>query len=154
MGRDQGFEELYLREFEAVFKAVYLLCGSRTVAEDATQEAFARALERWRRLRDRPWVAGWVTTTALNAARRALRRRGELTPEVAESGDADEAVDLWRAVRALPPRQQEAVALRYVLDLPIADVAATMQCSDGTVKSHLARARHALRDLLEDVRDE
>jgi RNA polymerase sigma factor (sigma-70 family) len=154
---DERFEELYAVEFGAVFRAAYLLCGDRSVAEDATQEAFARALERWRRLRDRSWTGGWVMVTALNVTRRAMRRRRpDPTPAAWTGGpqDPDRDVDLWRAVRTLPPRQQEAVALRYVGDLPVADVAAAMQCSQGAVKSHLARARKALREQLEDVRDE
>src|SRR5206468_10629294 len=97
-----------------VFRAVFALCSDAGVAEDATQEAFARALERWRRLRDRPWVAGWVTTTALNSARRSLRRRGtEMQAQRPAHVDPDEALDLWRGVRALPHRQQEAVGLHY-----------------------------------------
>ena len=58
---DPEFEALYRREFLAVFRTVYLLAGTREVAEDATQEAFARALERWSRLRGQTWAGGWVT---------------------------------------------------------------------------------------------
>lgn len=152
---DPGFEELYRREQASVFRAVYRLCGDRLVAEDATQEAFARALARWRRLRERTWAAGWVTTTALNLARRAMRRMSRIDDlAVTEVPDPDAAVDLWRAVGALPRRQQEAVVLRYALDLPVADVAAAMGCAEGTAKAHLARARNSLRDQLEGVRDE
>jgi RNA polymerase sigma-70 factor, ECF subfamily len=151
---DPGFEELYRREHETVFRAVLALCGDRAVAEDATQEAFARALERWKRLRNRSWAAGWVTTTALNVARRLLRRRPVGAPDRADGRDVDRAVDVWRAVRALPERQQEAVVLFYVVDLPVAAVAGAMGCSEGTVKAHLSRAREALRGSLEGVRDE
>jgi RNA polymerase sigma-70 factor (ECF subfamily) len=151
---DLEFEELYRREHGAVFRTVYALCGDRSAAEDATQEAFARALERWRRLRDRPWVAGWITATALNAARRAMRRSRPASAPQPRDGDLDRAADLWRVVRSLPRRQQEAVVLRYVADLPVAGVAAAMGCAEGTAKAHLARARAALRSQLEGVRDE
>jgi RNA polymerase sigma-70 factor (ECF subfamily) len=150
---DPRFQELYEREYEPVFRATYLLCGDRRAAEDSTQEAFARCLERWGRLKDQPWVAGWVTSTALNHARKALRRRRE--PEAGRSGDHDPdvAVDLWRAIRSLPRRQQEAIVLHYAIDLAVAEVAAVMGCSEGAVKSHLSRAREALRGHLEEVRD-
>jgi RNA polymerase sigma-70 factor (ECF subfamily) len=151
---DSGFEELYRTEHPTVFRAVFRLCGDRAVAEDATQEAFARALARWRRLRGRAWTAGWVMTTALNLARRALRRR---RPEPAPLGggpDVESAADVWLAVRRLPRRQQEAVVLFYLTDLPLAAVAAAMGCAEGTAKAHLARAREALRVSLEGVRDE
>jgi RNA polymerase sigma-70 factor (ECF subfamily) len=151
---DPRFQELYEREYEPVFRATYLLCGDRRAAEDSTQEAFARCLERWGRLKDEPWVAGWVTSTALNHARKALRRRRE--PEARQSGDHDRdaAVDLWRAIRSLPRRQQESIVLHYASDLAVGEVAAVMGCCEGAVKSHLSRAREALRIHLEEVRDE
>jgi RNA polymerase sigma-70 factor (ECF subfamily) len=142
---DPAFERLYEEEAGAVFRTVYLLCRDRSVAEEATQEAFARALERWARLRDRPWVGGWVTTTAVNVARRSLRRRRTAEPERGHGADVDEAVDLWGAVRMLSLRQQQAVVLRYRLDLTVEDAAAAMGCDPGTVRTHLARAREALR---------
>ncbi len=144
---DRAFEALYEEEFPAVFRAAYLLCGDRLLAEDATQEAFARALERWRRLRDQPWAGGWVTSTALNVVRRSLRRHAPMPAppvDVTSLSDPDEAVDLWDAVRALPRRQQEAVVLHHVVDLSVADCALIMRCSEGSVKKHLSRARASL----------
>jgi RNA polymerase sigma-70 factor (ECF subfamily) len=146
MNEDADFEKLYESESAAVFHTVFLLCGDRGLAQDATQEAFARAFERWGRLRDRPWVGGWVTSTAVNAARRSLRRQP--APSEARQGDVvdvDEGLDLWRLVRSLPLRQQQAVILRYRLDLSVDQVAATMACDAGTVRNHLARARAKLR---------
>jgi RNA polymerase sigma-70 factor (ECF subfamily) len=142
---DDRFRELYEAEFAPVYRAALALSGDPGLAEDATQEAFARALERWRRLRDVPWVAGWVTTTALNVVRRSLRRRPAPETGTTPGGpDVEGSVDLWRAVGGLPPRQQEAVLLHYVVDLPLADVASAMGCEEGTVKAHLAKARAKL----------
>lgn len=145
-----GFTELYAREFQRVFAAVYLFCRDRALAEDAVQEAFGRALVRWRRLQDKPWAAGWVTTTALNVARRSLRssgtRQGYLSEENPE--DVDLTVDVWLAIRRLTPQQQEAVVLFYRFDLPIAEVARAMKRPEGTVRSLLTRARQALRSEL------
>jgi RNA polymerase sigma-70 factor, ECF subfamily len=149
------FVQLYQANHAKVFRATWAFCGDRTVAEDATQEAFARALERWPRLREQPWVTGWITSTALNAARRLQRRRrwlhrAEPAPvEAAVGVDTAGAVELWQVVRALPRRQREAVALHYLADLPVAEVARLMGCREGTVKAHLAHARKALRAQLE-----
>jgi RNA polymerase sigma-70 factor, ECF subfamily len=148
------FVQLYQAEHDKVFRATWAFCGDRGVAEDATQEAFARALERWPRLREQPWVTGWVTSTALNAARRLQRRRWPHRPETAPVGiaaaaDASGSVELWQVVRALPRRQREAVTLHYLVDLPVAEVARLMGCREGTVKAHLAHARKALRAQLE-----
>jgi RNA polymerase sigma-70 factor (ECF subfamily) len=149
------FVQLYQAEHDKVLRATWAFWGDREVAEDATQEAFVRALERWPRLRDQPWVTGWVTSTALNAARRLQRRRRWLhwvetaTVKAAMGVDAAGAVELWQVVRALPRRQREAVTLHYLADLPVAEVARLMGCREGTVKAHLAHARKALRAQLE-----
>jgi RNA polymerase sigma factor (sigma-70 family) len=149
------FVELYKTEHDRVFQVTYALCRDATTAEDATQEAFVRALEGWDRLRDQPWAAGWVTTTAANIARRMLRRRRWLPGAEAHEADlVTDGVDLWQAVKRLPRRQQQAVTLYYALDLPLAQAAAVMGCREGTVKAHLARAREALRARLEGARDD
>ena len=99
-------------------------------------------------------MTGWVTSTALNAARRLQRRRwphrAETAPfGIAAAADASGSVELWQVVRALPRRQREAVALHYLVDLPVVEVARLMGCREGTVKAHLAHARKALRAQLE-----
>jgi predicted RNA polymerase sigma factor len=94
---------LYKKEGQAVFSAVFLLCRNRALAEDATHEAFARALERWDRLGTKAWAAGWVTTTALNVARRSLRHR-PLALSSCQQEEPDDELDLWSAVRRLPRR--------------------------------------------------
>jgi RNA polymerase sigma-70 factor, ECF subfamily len=146
-----GFRDLYEREFDRVYRAVYVLAGDRGLAEDATQEAFARALARWRRIGTHPSPAGWVTTTALNVARRQLRRAPQPAPtNEARARDEDDRLAVREAIRSLPPRQQEAVALHYLVDLPVADVAAAMGIDEGTVKTHLFRARTAIAASLAD----
>jgi RNA polymerase sigma-70 factor, ECF subfamily len=145
---DEGFRAMYEREFPSVYRAVYVLCRDPSLAEDAAQEAFARALARWRRLRQHPSVAGWVTTTALNVARRSLRKR-ELphsSPQV--EPDREVGIDLASGIRELPLRQQQAVLLHYLLDLSVAQTAAAMEVDPGTVKTHLSRARAALAESL------
>lgn len=154
MTADERFRALYETEFAHVFRAVALVCGDPTVAEDATQEAFARALARWRRLRDAPWAAGWVTTTAINVSRRQLRRTSTPADVPPVDPDREGSLDVRAAIRRLPPRQQQAVALHYLLDLPVADTASAMGCDEATVKTHLARARATLGRLLEHEPDD
>jgi RNA polymerase sigma-70 factor, ECF subfamily len=143
---DPAFLALYEREFGPVYRTVFLLCRDAQLAEDATQEAFVRALERWNRLAGVPWAAGWVTTTALNVARRALRRRRHVPELAAEPGEPDvDAFHLWRSVSRLPLRQQQAVVLHYRLGMPTAEVAAAMRCGESAVRGYLTRGRAALR---------
>jgi RNA polymerase sigma-70 factor (ECF subfamily) len=147
-----SFEHFYTAEFDRVFDSAFAFSGDRDAATDATQEAFARAFARWRRLSRQEWAGGWVTTTALNVLRRSYRdaARSQLPVDERASHDAHGRVDLLRALRALPVRQREAAVLFYVTDLPLHAVADAMGISDGAVKSHLARAREGLRVSLEE----
>ncbi|MDP9344023.1 MAG: sigma-70 family RNA polymerase sigma factor [Actinomycetota bacterium] len=146
------FERFYEREAQSVFGAVFLLCRDATLAEDATQEAFARVFARWDRLGTQPWAGGWVMTTALNVARRGLRRR-HLRVEAGPNPEHSTDVDLWAVVRRLPRRQQHTVVLRYRMDLPVREIAEILGCREGTVRTHLARARDSLRSSLGGERD-
>jgi RNA polymerase sigma factor (sigma-70 family) len=146
---DSRFVELYETTFPTVYRAAFLLCRNRSIAEDATQEAFAKAFERWGRIGGEPWVGGWVMTTALNQVRRAYRWRRSVRTEAPADIDLESSLDLWKAIRGLPRRQQEAVVLHYVAALPLDQVAAAMGCRNGTVKTHLSRARQELARYLE-----
>jgi RNA polymerase sigma-70 factor, ECF subfamily len=146
------FEDFYAAEFDRVLNSAFAFSGDRDAAMDATQEAFARAFARWRRLNRKEWAGGWVTTTALNVLRRRFRdvARSRVLAEERTSHYPHERVDLLRALRDLPLRQREAAVLFYVADLPLHAVAEAMGVSDGAVKSHLARAREGLRASLEE----
>ncbi len=146
------FEDFYASESKRVFDSTFAFCGDREAAAEATQEAFARAFARWRRLRRHEWAGAWVTTTALNVVRRAHRDRGRRAPDAPcpPAADPGQRVDLLAALRQLPVRQREAAVLYYIADLPVAVVAETMNLSQGAVKSHLSRARESLRMQLEE----
>jgi RNA polymerase sigma factor (sigma-70 family) len=145
-----AFEQFYADEFDPIARAVRLSTGG--AAEDATQEAFARALASWDRLEGRPWAAAWVARTALNVAKRGLRRRRPpdlpigLEPDPAEQAIARR--DLILALRSLPTRQKESIVLVGILGYSIAEAASAMSCAEGTVKAHLFAARRRLRPLL------
>lgn len=146
------FEEFYASEFERVFAACYAFCRERDVANEATQEAFARAFARWRRLSHQEWAGAWVTTTALNWLRRNLpaRREAHGIDHQTSSNDLENKMDVMRALNSLPVRQRQATVLFYVADYPISAIAELMHLSEGTVKVHLSRARKALRRTLEE----
>ncbi len=145
------FTDFYESMFSSVTRAVSAYCGDPDVAHEATQEAFARAYARWPRVRDLEYPEGWVTTTALNLSRRQFRRRStgrSYRTETVSSGPSSDRVDVLVALRSLPPRQQEAIVLHYLLGLPVSAVADAMRLSEGGVKSHLHKGRAALRDPL------
>jgi len=132
------------------YRAAFAVLGRRADAEDCTQEALARALVRWNRVHSYApaWVARVTTNLALDRARQTNRLAAGAS--VADSADQHDPVterrrDLVAALRALPKRQRETVALRYLADLPENQTASAMGCSVGTVKSNTAKGLQRLR---------
>jgi len=155
--RERDFDRFYRDEFRSVVGLAYSLSGNRWAAEELAQDAFVVAFRQWDRIAgyDRPdaWVRRVVVNRSISRRRRlgteakalarvALQRK----PAVAEL--APEAEAFWKAVRNLPERQAQAVALRYLEDLPLADIAHILDISEGAVKSHLHRGRQTLADQL------
>jgi len=144
------FSDFYRATFGPVSGAARAFCGNADVAHESTQEAFAKAFARWPRLAQQQWAQAWVTTTALNLCRRRLRRRPPVASDAQTvAGPTTDRIELLTALRALPDRQRQAVVLHYLADCPVATVADLMGLSEGTVKSHLFKARAALRKSLE-----
>jgi RNA polymerase sigma-70 factor (ECF subfamily) len=154
---DHEFTDWYLVEHPKVFGSMVLLCRDRELANEVTDEAFARTLSRWERVGAMRSPGGWTHRVAMNLLRRSLRRSAleqrSITTLAAEMPAIGEHIDVWAAVAALPDRQREAVVLRYVADLPEAEIAAAMKVSRGTVASTLSDARKALARFLTDDND-
>lgn len=151
----QTFESFYEVEFAIAYRSALSVARNRDIAWDATQEAAAKAYQRWGRLRRNPWAGYWMARVAMNEARRRVRRDSLSFVEDSAGAppDLDAQLDVRRAIGGLPKRQMEAAILYYVLDLTQEDIAQVMGCSIGTVKTHLSRARASLAQTLE-VRDE
>jgi RNA polymerase sigma factor (sigma-70 family) len=161
----RGRGELEIREFvdaeyAAVVTSVSLVCGSAAVAEDAVQEALARAWEQYARGRDIERLGAWITTVALNLVRSQFRRwrverdaRPRLVhrPETRDEATVSADVHAVRqALARLPRRQREVTVLRYYRGLDVTEIAAWLGIADGTVKALLFRARQTLADALDD----
>ncbi|HUG86103.1 MAG TPA: sigma-70 family RNA polymerase sigma factor [Euzebya sp.] len=143
--------------------AVVLYVGDRGVAEELAQEAMARAVLDWSRVRHKDRPGAWVYRVAFNLARSRWRRRGAERRAYAKLGEpiacvrghesaTATALVVREAVEALPPRYRQVVACRYLADLSVADTALAMGCAEGTVKSLTHKALAALRDAgLEEV---
>ena len=157
-----SFDEFYAREYRAVLGLALALCGNRWAAEDLAQEAFLAAHRNWPRVSDYPRPDLWVRRVVANLSVSAFRRRvaearalGRIalgrTPPLPELS-ADDA-GFWQAVRSLPRRQAQVVALHYLEDRPLADIASILGIAVGTVKKHLHDGRRALAERL-GVEDE
>jgi len=127
-------------------------------SDDIVQEALVRA---WRRRESydasRGSVQSWLLAIVADRCRRhRTRDRRPHTSELidavaAPSADLDRSVDIERAIRGLAKRQRIAVELHYYVGLSIAEAAAVMRCSEGTVKSTLSDARKRLLPALQEV---
>lgn len=154
-GRD--FADWYGREFPRVRAALALAIGDHGLAEEATAEAFAKALVHWARVSTADRPTAWVYTVALNEVRSRLRRmrlerRYAARQQCrAQPPPPEPDPQLWDAVAQLPPRTRTAVALRYVADMSEAEVAAAMGITRGAVASVLHKARRRLAELLDDA---
>jgi RNA polymerase sigma-70 factor (ECF subfamily) len=149
--RRGSFEEFYTAELSRLVALARGLCPSH-LAEDVAQEAMLVAYRRWREVSELERPDLWIRRTCANLAVSQYRRRMvELRATARLAGRRQPPVELsetsdrfWAAVQALPHRQAQAAALRYVYDMPVAEIAATLDTSEGTVKQHLSRARLAL----------
>lgn len=147
-----SFDDFYRREHRQVLGLAFVLTGSLQLAEDVAQDAFTAAFRHWRSVAAFESPGAWVRRVACNRAASVVRRRlvearamvrlARRTQTTVELDEGDEA--FWQAVRQLPPRQAQAVALYYFADYSVRDIAAVLDCSEGTVKTHLSRARTAV----------
>jgi RNA polymerase sigma-70 factor (ECF subfamily) len=150
-------ESFFRDHYGRLVRTLALACGDGELAADAVQEAFVRAHTRWRTLRHYDDPVGWVWRVALNLLaddrRRAGRKRRALARLAAEpvtTADPPVPDQLSALLAALAPQQRTAVALYYVDDLSVAEVAEAMDVSEGTVKSQLHDARRRLREVLDE----
>jgi RNA polymerase sigma-70 factor (ECF subfamily) len=162
---DDEFGEFYQANYGRVVAMATAMLGDRREAEDVAQEAFARALARWSRLRRYDQPGAWVRTVALRLAidsgrrvRRGMRATVALAaqrrPDHPEPSDALPFTALGAALGALPLRERHVIVLHYLADLPVDEVAALLGVPSGTVKSRLSRARGALAAHLDGYRSE
>jgi RNA polymerase sigma-70 factor (ECF subfamily) len=149
-----------------VFLQIYRIVGNVPDAQDLTQEAFIKALQRQGQLKDLEKAAQWLSRIASNTAIDFLRRSGRLS--FSELDDLPEPVlrsreesveqrmlrtehreRLEAGLEILTERERAALLLRDVEDLPAEEVAERLNCSKATVRSHIANARVKLRRYFE-----
>lgn len=155
MGDDVGFERFFADEYAPVVFSVLSIVGDRAEAESISQEAFLKALLRWRRLRgyDKPgaWVRRVAIRDAVRAAERAARNTSIEGADIAEPArfvGGDDELD--RALASLSPRQRACVVLRHVDGWGAGEIGETLGCSTSTVRVHLHRGLAALTRQLEN----
>ena len=159
---DAAVEELYAAHYRRLVRLAVLLVRDVETAEEVVQDSFVAMHGRWRRLRDPDKGLAYLRQTVVNRSRSVLRHRAvearhQPTP-MRDAAGADESTltaerrtQVLDALRELPERQREVLALRYYLDLSEAQIAEALGISRGAVKSHASRGAASLRHLLEDA---
>lgn len=158
-----GFTQLYELEWDGLVELAWSLTGSWMVSEEVVQDVFADVFRRWEMVGRLERPGAWARRAVVNRAISAHRRtrvedrgmvllRGRATSEAdhawtdrtSAAAMSGESSAFWAAVRELPQRQAACVALHYLEDLPVAEIAQTLGCTSATVKVHLHRGRQAL----------
>jgi RNA polymerase sigma-70 factor (sigma-E family) len=168
---DACVEQLYAAHWRSLVRLSVLLVRDTGTAEEVVQDAFVAMHGRWSRLREPDKALAYLRQAVVNRSRSALRHRAVVERHVRREGGlavlhegAADAASMTaarrdavlEALRQLPTRQREVIALRYYLDLSEAEIAEALGISAGAVKSHASRGAAALRahlgNDLEDLR--
>ncbi len=164
--REELVDLLFRRHYNPLLRLAVVMVGDREAAEDAVQEAFVSLHRNWRKLRDPEAAEAYVRSAVLNRCRSWVRRQAVqrakkpllLVREDPPAGPEDTAVgneqvgSLIEAMRTMARRQREVLACRYVLQLSVAETAAQLDISEGSVKRHAFRALQALQQRMEVAR--
>lgn len=154
--RGSDFEAFFMANHQAIV-ALAASIGGRADAEDIAQEAMLTAREQWPMVAAHPNPAAWIRRVVINRSVSARRRSGARNRAVERLGrerqsslPSPSALDepIWMAVAGLPERQRAAVALHYLEDRPVAEIAEILGCARSTAKVHLHRGRRALAEAL------
>lgn len=144
------FTDFYRRELPSIVTLAAAIAGTDR-AEEIAQEAMLRAHREWARIARFDKPGAWVRRVAINLATSDRRRRTSESRALARAAGrrrldvpAPEVDGFWALVRRLPDRQAAAVALHYLDDLSIADMALVLDCAESTAKAHLHKARLTL----------
>ena len=149
--------ELFRAHHLELVRLAVLIVGDLATAEDVVQDAFEQLHRRWRTLRKQSSALDYARSAVLNGSRSVLRRRSVArrhAARISASSHQDAAVgfeqrsELIEAFRRLPARQREVLALRYYVDMSVADAAATLHISEGAVRSTASRGLDALARIL------
>ncbi|MEU7715047.1 RNA polymerase sigma factor [Micromonospora chalcea] len=153
-----SFDDFYRSTSGRAVRYGYAVAGDPAEAQDLVQEAYARAWRQWAKLAAHPAPEAWLRLVISRLATDRFRRlrgwrlaasRTGPPPDVGPPGE--DTVLLVGALRQLPPRHRQALALHYLFDLPVEEIAREAGVPAGTVKSWLSRGRARLAELLPGV---
>ncbi len=154
----ENFDDFYRREYPAMVALATSIAGSHAAGEDLAQEAMVKAHRNWRKIGGYDAPGAWVRRVTINLATSTTRRRvSEFKAKTRLRGGQQNALPpdpgndhVWAAVATLPPQQRAAIALHYLEDQPVKQIAQILECSESTAKVHLHKARKSLSEILQN----
>lgn len=156
MDDEQGYVSFYRSSYRRIVGELFMVTGQQWEAEELAQEAFLRAAGHWSSVRGYDLPEAWVRRVALNLAftarRRARRRTAALLRLQAGQQDVPEVgtdrLEVVQALRQLPLRYRTVLALHYLVELSVLEIAEELDVPESTVKTRLARGRRRLAELI------
>jgi RNA polymerase sigma-70 factor (sigma-E family) len=166
MSDERGGEEvsgLFRLHYVPMCRLAYVILGDEGAAEEIVMDALLKTFSGWRNVRDPNRADAYLKRAVVNLCRSRIRRQAverrassalrRTSAGVHWDANAQGSDDVWQAVLQLPERQRACVVLRYYVDMSEAEIADVLDCSTGTVKSQLFKARSKLEQQLEDPSD-
>ncbi|MEU1751858.1 SigE family RNA polymerase sigma factor [Micromonospora matsumotoense] len=158
MRDEQSFDEFYRSTSARTLRYGHAVAGDHGEAQDLVQEAYARAWRQWGRLAGHPAPEAWLRLVVSRLAADRFRRLRSWRTAISRAGPpedvrppGEDTVLLVAALRQLPANQRQALALHYLFDMPVEEIAREARVPSGTVKSWLSRGRSRLAELLPGV---
>lgn len=156
----ESFDEYYRRDYRQLVGLAYVVTGSHFVAEDVAHDALTEAHRKWDTIAHYEDPGAWVRRVLINKSTSRFRKLRSETRAMVRIGNRPSAIvdpsepsnEVWEAVRSLPTRQAQAIALFYWEDRQVAEIADILDVSYETAKTHLKRARATLAERLADHR--
>ena len=154
-GDADGFTELCRRYYPAMVAIAHSILGDRHLAEDAAQQAFAKAAVKLPQLRKESRFAGWLAVICRNIAKEMARRTenlhttDDLSMIAAESGDDDTTEAVTEAMSRLSNSAREIIFLRYYDGMSYEQISAVLGISEQAINGRLRRAKKKMADYLQ-----
>jgi RNA polymerase sigma-70 factor (ECF subfamily) len=152
---ETSFEEFFQREKAGLYGVLCMVTRNRHEAEELTQDAFVRILERWDRVAIMDDPRAYLYRTAMNTFRTGYRRTALAAKRAIGASRPDDAIadvdahdTTMRALATLSPRQRAAVVLTDLLDFPSEQAARMLGIRASTVRMHVSRAHAALKETM------
>ncbi|HJR45356.1 MAG TPA: SigE family RNA polymerase sigma factor [Actinomycetota bacterium] len=155
--RNEEVASLFRRHYAPMCRLAYVILGDAGAAEEVVMEALVKTFSGWRRIKDLDRSEAYLKRAVVNGCRSKIRRKSiesraavilrsqaQTSPFATDPDQRETRREMWAAIQMLPERQRAAVVLFYYEDLPEAEIADILQCSIGTVKSQLFKARAKL----------